>query len=109
MAHLEFSKCSGRSGVNLFKKRRVAPQSHGGKPMLHAAPFYYIYIMKALVVTPKNDDEFKFVTRLLKKMGISSSAVTQADLEDIGMSKLMRGIDKTKKVSRAAIMKKLSS
>jgi hypothetical protein len=77
--------------------------------MLYAAPFYYIYIMKALVVTPKNDDEFKFVTRLLKKMGINSSTVTQADLEDIGISKLMRGIDKTKKVSRAAIMKKLSS
>jgi len=72
-------------------------------------PFYYFYIMKALVVTPKNDDEFKFVSRLLKKMGINSAAVTQADLEDIGMSKLMRGIDKTKKVSRASIMKKLSS
>jgi hypothetical protein len=77
--------------------------------MLHAVPFYYIYIMKALVVTPRNDDEFKFVSRLLKKMGINSSAVTQADLEDIGLSKLMRGIDKTKKVSRASVMKKLSS
>ena len=71
--------------------------------------FITFTFMKALVVTPKNDDEFKLVSRLLKKMGINSSAVTQADLEDIGLSKLMRGIDKTKKVSRASIMKKLSS
>jgi reverse gyrase len=64
--------------------------------------------MKGLVVTPKNDNEFKFVTDLLKKLGVSSSALTQDELEDIGMSKLMRGIDKSKKSSRAEIMKKLS-
>jgi len=34
VAHFEFSKCSGRSGVNFFMKRRAAPQSHGSKPML---------------------------------------------------------------------------
>jgi hypothetical protein len=65
--------------------------------------------MKALVVTPKNDNELKRVSLMLRKMGVNSSTVTHADLEDIGMSKLMRGIDKTNKVSRAAIMKKLST
>lgn len=64
--------------------------------------------MKALVITPKNDSEFKFLADLLKKLGVSSSALSYEDLEDIGMSKLMRGVDKTKKASRTAIMKKLS-
>jgi hypothetical protein len=65
--------------------------------------------MKALVVTPQNDSEFKFLAGLLKKLGINSSALSYEDLEDIGMSKLMRGIDKTKKASRAEIMKELSA
>ena len=57
--------------------------------------------MKALVITPKNDNEFKFVADLLKKLGVSSSTLSEDELEDIGMSKLMRGIDKSKKASRA--------
>jgi MoaA/NifB/PqqE/SkfB family radical SAM enzyme len=65
--------------------------------------------MKALVITPKNDSEFKFLADLLKKLGVSSSALNYEDLEDIGMSKLMRGIDKTKKATRTEIMKKLSA
>ena len=65
--------------------------------------------MKALVITPKNDSEFKFLADLLKKLGVSSSALSYEDLEDIGMSKLMRGVDKTKKASRTEIMKKLSA
>jgi hypothetical protein len=64
--------------------------------------------MKALVVTPKNSNEFKFVTDLLKKLGVGSSTVSKEELEDIGMSKLMQQVDKTKKVSRSEVMKKLS-
>ncbi len=65
--------------------------------------------MKALVITPKNDNEFKFLANLLKKLGVSSSALSYEDLEDIGMSKLMRDVDKTKKATRTEIMKKLSA
>jgi hypothetical protein len=65
--------------------------------------------MKALVITPKNDNEFKFLADLLNKLGVGSSALTQDELEDIGMSKLLRGVDKTKKATRAEIMKKLSA
>ena len=65
--------------------------------------------MKAIVVTPKSDTEFKFVTDLLKKLGIGSSALTTEDIEDIGMLKLLNHVDRSKKVSRGAIMKKLSA
>lgn len=65
--------------------------------------------MKALVIAPRNDNEFKFITDLLKKLGVNSSALSYEELEDIGMSKLMRGIDKTKKSTRTEVMKKLSA
>ena len=65
--------------------------------------------MKALVVTPKDDSEFKFVSELLKKLGIGSSALSQEELEDIGLLKLMHSVDKTKTASRSEIMKKLST
>ena len=74
-----------------------------------SAIFGFICSLKALVVTPKNKNEFKFVTDLLKKLGVGSSTVTQEELEDIGMSKLMRQVDKRKKASRTEIMKKLTS
>jgi hypothetical protein len=65
--------------------------------------------MKAIVVTPKNSNELKFVTDLLKKLGVGSSTINQEDLEDLGMSMLMRQVDKTKRASRKEIMKKLST
>ena len=65
--------------------------------------------MKALVVTPKNETEFKFISGLLKKLGVGASSLDQNELEDIGMSKLMRDVDKIKKSSRSEIMKKLTT
>lgn len=65
--------------------------------------------MKAFVVKPKNEDEFKFITDLLKKPGIGSSTLTNVELEDIGMLKLIGNVDKSSKASRSEIMKKLSA
>lgn len=65
--------------------------------------------MKAIVVTPKNDTEFKFITDLLKKLGIGTSTLSKNEIEDIGMLKLLTTVDKSKKASRNEIMKKLSA
>jgi hypothetical protein len=65
--------------------------------------------MKAIVVTPKSDNEFKFVADLLKKLGIGTSTLTKKELEDIGMLKMLNNVDKTKTVSRNEIMKKLTA
>ena len=65
--------------------------------------------MKAIVVTPKSDNEFKFVADLLKKLGIGTSTLTKKELEDIGMLKMLNNVDKTKTVSRSEIMKKLTA
>ncbi len=65
--------------------------------------------MKALVITPKSNNEYRFISDLLKKLGVGTSTVTEEQLEDIGMSKLLKSVDKSKKVSRSEIMKKLSA
>ena len=65
--------------------------------------------MKALVITPKNNNEFKFISDLLKKLGVGASSVSEEQLEDIGISKMLESVDKTKKVSRSEIMRKLSA
>ena len=63
--------------------------------------------MKAMVITPKSQGEFKFINDLLKKLGISSATMTEEELEDIGLSKLLKSVDKTKKASKKSIMQKL--
>ena len=70
--------------------------------------FLYIWCMKAIVVTPKSNNEFKFVADLLKKLGIGTSTLTKSEIEDLGMLKLLSNVDKTKKSTRSEIMKKLT-
>jgi hypothetical protein len=65
--------------------------------------------MKAVLITPKTATEFKFISDLLKKLGVSSSTMTKEELEDLGLSKLMKSVDKTKKVSKNSVMHKLKS
>jgi ribosomal 50S subunit-associated protein YjgA (DUF615 family) len=63
--------------------------------------------MKAMVITPKSQTEFKFINDLLKKLGISSATMTEEEIEDIGLSKMMKDVDKTKRVSKESVMRKL--
>ena len=65
--------------------------------------------MKAIVITPKTPSEFKFISDLLSKLGVGSASLNKTELEDIGMAKMMQGIDKLSKVSRTQIMQKLAS
>ncbi|MFM2156291.1 MAG: hypothetical protein RL516_1040 [Bacteroidota bacterium] len=65
--------------------------------------------MKAVIIKPKSATELKFINDLLKKLGVNSSTVSKKDIEDIGLSKLMRGVDKSKKVSKDSIINKLKS
>jgi len=65
--------------------------------------------MKALVIKPKDNSEFKFISDLLKKLGVGSSTLSYEEVEDIGMSKMLKKVDKSRKVSRTEIMKKLTS
>jgi hypothetical protein len=54
--------------------------------------------MKAIVIKPKTNSEFKFIASLLKKLGVGSYALSQEEFEDIVMAKLLHEVDKTKKL-----------
>ncbi len=65
--------------------------------------------MKAVVISPKSAEEFKFIHSLLKKLGIKSTTLSKEEIEDAGLLKLMKAADRTKKTSREVILKKLGS
>ncbi len=65
--------------------------------------------MKAIVITPKNQSEFKFLSDLLKKLDIMSVPMEKEELEDLGLSKMLKAVDKTKKVSKESIINKPKS
>ena len=65
--------------------------------------------MKAVLITPKTSTEFKFISDLLKKLGVSAATMSKEEFEDLGLSKLMKSADRTKKVSKDSVMKKLKS
>ena len=63
---------------------------------------------KTLLVKPRTKDDLKLISELLKKLKIESSLIDEDELEDAGLTLLMKEADRTKKVSRDSIMKKLS-
>jgi len=63
--------------------------------------------MRPVAINPKNKEELKFISDLLNKLGIDSKVLTEEEIEDFGMSALMHQADRSKKVSKSAILKKL--
>jgi hypothetical protein len=63
--------------------------------------------MESVIITPKNKKEFEFVTELLTKLKIQNKKLSLTEKEDLGLSLLMRDVDRKKKVSEKIIMKKL--
>lgn len=65
--------------------------------------------MKAVLITPKSATEFKFIRDLLKKLGVISTIISKEDLEDLGLSKLMKLANNRKKVDKESVLQKLKS
>lgn len=65
--------------------------------------------MKSLVITPKDSKELKFISELLRKMGISSKILSTEEKEDEGLLILMQDADIHETVSRKEIINKLTS
>ncbi len=63
---------------------------------------------KTLLVKPRTQGDLKLLSELLKKLKIESSLVDDEQLEDAGLTLLMKEADRSRKVSRDLIMKKLS-
>lgn len=65
--------------------------------------------MGSIVINPKNDSELNFISELLQKLGVDSKVLTDEELEDLGLSILMKEVDRTKVVSEDEIMSKLQA
>jgi hypothetical protein len=65
--------------------------------------------MKGLLIKSSSQAELKFLSDLLKKLGVSVRVMDVEEIEDYGMSLLMKDVDRSKKVSRDTVMKKLKS
>ena len=65
--------------------------------------------MKALVIQPKTSSEYKFLSGLLSKLGVKSTDLSTEEIEDLGMSRLLRNVDRSKKVSKDEMMKILNT
>jgi 16S rRNA G527 N7-methylase RsmG len=63
--------------------------------------------MKALLIHPANHKEMEFLTQLLNKLGVSALELTQEELEDYGMALLIKDVDRSDKVDKSEVMKKL--
>jgi hypothetical protein len=46
---------------------------------------------------------------LFRKLGLSSAPVSEEEIEDLALSKMLKSVDRRKKVGRDTIMKKLKS
>jgi len=65
--------------------------------------------MRPIVIQPKNSTEQKFISELLGKLGIRSTALSEELAEDLGLTIMMREADTTERVDEAEIMRKLNA
>lgn len=63
--------------------------------------------MSAILIQPKDAAEFQLLHSLLAKMKIAATVLSEEDWEDLGLSMLMREVERTDTVSREAVMAKL--
>ena len=64
--------------------------------------------MKGILISVRDHNEFKFISELIKKLEIASAIVSKEEMEDLGLSVALKSVDKTKRISREKVMKKLS-
>jgi hypothetical protein len=65
--------------------------------------------MSSIVVSPKSQKEFQFISELLSKLGVRSKVLSDEELEDLGLAVMMKDVDRSEVVSEDEIMKKLKA
>jgi len=63
--------------------------------------------MGTILLNPKDKKEFKFINDLLSKLGIDAKVISDEEMEDLGMSVLLKDLDHTDLVHKDEITKKL--
>lgn len=63
--------------------------------------------MDTILVSPKDIKEFQLISDIFSKMKIKTKVLSSDEKEDLYFGELMKEADRTQKVSREVIMKKL--
>jgi len=63
--------------------------------------------MESIIINPKTQDEVRLIQDLLDKMNISSKIITDEEKEDMGLLAMMEEVDRSDRVPRDDVMKKL--
>lgn len=63
--------------------------------------------MDTILINPKDPQEFQLISDLLERMNVKTLVLTSEEKEDLFFGELMKVADRSKKVSRETIMKKL--
>ncbi len=63
--------------------------------------------MSAIVINPKSSQELKFISELLQKLGVQSKVISDEETEDLGLSLLMKDVDRSDVVSEEEVIAKL--
>ena len=61
--------------------------------------------MESLVITPKSKKELEKIQRYLKSEGISSKKLSEQEKLDLGLSQMMKEVDRSRLVSKDKIKK----
>ena len=64
--------------------------------------------MSSIVINPKSPKELKFISELLNKLGVESKVLSDEDTEDLGLSLLMKDVDRSDIVPKEEVMAKLN-
>jgi hypothetical protein len=65
--------------------------------------------MSTVIINIENDKDLAFVSELLKKNNIKSKILSEEDLEDYGLLKMMLEVDLNDVVSEESVIEKLKS
>ena len=65
--------------------------------------------MSSIVINPKSKKELQFISELLDKLGIRSKVLSDAELEDLGLSLMMKDVDRSDVALEDEVMSKLKT
>ncbi|MGM0738991.1 MAG: hypothetical protein ACQETM_07525 [Bacteroidota bacterium] len=60
--------------------------------------------METLIIQSENSRDIKLLKEIVTKMGLKTAQLTHEQVEDIGLSLLMKEADRSKTVSRESVM-----
>jgi hypothetical protein len=63
--------------------------------------------METILISSKNKSDMDLLQKLAKKLGLSYISLNEEDREDIALLRALDEVDRSQKVSKASVLKKI--